>query len=116
MQMTSSALLGLVLTRVSKGEMTCPRSCGRSGAMLTLEPSFGPQVYAFKKIYIILLISLFILAVLGLHCCTGFSLGTVSRGYSLLAVQRLLIVMASLVLGFSGGSDDKEPACKICLQ
>ena len=29
MQMPSSALLDLVLMRVSKGEMTCPRSCRR---------------------------------------------------------------------------------------
>ena len=35
--------------------------------------------------------NLFILAVLGLHCCTGFSLVTVSRGYSLVAVHVLLI-------------------------
>jgi len=37
------------------------------------------------------------LAVLGLHCCTNFSLVAVSRGYSLVAVHGLLIVVASLV-------------------
>ena len=37
------------------------------------------------------------LVVLGLCCCTGFSLVVVSGDYSLVAVRRLLIVMASLV-------------------
>ena len=34
---------------------------------------------------------------LGLCSCTGFSLAVVSRGYPLVAVCRLLIVVASLV-------------------
>ena len=38
----------------------------------------------------------FFLAVLGLHCCEGFSL-VVSQGYSLAVVLRLLIAVASLV-------------------
>ena len=33
----------------------------------------------------------------GLHCCQGFSIVGASRGYSLVAVLRLLIVVASLV-------------------
>ena len=37
------------------------------------------------------------LAVLGLHCCSGFSPVVASRGYSLVAVLRLLILVASLV-------------------
>ena len=37
-------------------------------------------------------------AVPGLCCCTGFSLVAVSRGYSLVAMHRLLIVVASLVV------------------
>ena len=37
------------------------------------------------------------LAVLGLSCCTGFSLLVVSEGYFLVVVGRLLIVGASLV-------------------
>ena len=45
----------------------------------------------FKKSY------LFILAVLGLHCCMGVSLVVVSGGYSLVVVCGLLIVVASLV-------------------
>ena len=68
------------------------------------------MLFFFKNII------LFILVVLGLHCCTGFSLVALSRGYSLLAEQGLLIVVASLVWGFPGGSDGKESACKICLQ
>ena len=42
------------------------------------------------------------LAVLGLHCCTGFSLVAVSGGYSLVTVLSLLIVVTSL--GWSTGS------------
>ena len=38
-----------------------------------------------------------LLAVLGLHCFEGFSLIAVSGGYSLVAVHRLLTVVASLV-------------------
>ena len=33
--------------------------------------------------------------VLGLHCCTGFSLVVESRGYSLVAILRLLMAMDS---------------------
>jgi len=36
-------------------------------------------------------------AVLGLCCCTGFSLVATSRGYSLVAVHGLLIAAASLI-------------------
>ena len=39
-----------------------------------------------------------VLAVLGLHCCLGFSLVAVSRSYSLVVLCRLLIVAASLVV------------------
>ena len=39
---------------------------------------------------------------LGLPLCMGFSLAVESRGYSLAAVHRLLIVMASLVEHSSG--------------
>ena len=38
----------------------------------------------------------FYFAVLGLHCCAGFSLVSVSGGYSLLVVHELLIPAASL--------------------
>ena len=37
------------------------------------------------------------LAVLGLHCCTGFSLVALNWGYSLVAVCRLLIAVTSFV-------------------
>ena len=46
--------------------------------------------FIFKVIYLFS-------AVLDLHCCVGFSVIVVSRGYSLAAVHRLLIVVASLV-------------------
>ena len=39
------------------------------------------------------------LAVLGLHCCTGFSLVVARGGYSLMAMHGLLISVASLVAG-----------------
>ena len=34
---------------------------------------------------------------LGLHCCTGFSLAVASKGYALVAGQGLLIAVASFV-------------------
>ena len=37
------------------------------------------------------------MGVLGLHCCEGFSLLTVSRGYSLVAECGLLIAAAFLL-------------------
>ena len=37
------------------------------------------------------------MAVLGLHCCLGFSLILVNKGYSLFVVCGLLIAEASLV-------------------
>ena len=50
----------------------------------------------FFLFYFILFIYLF-LTVLGLHCCSDFSLVAQSRGYSLVVVCGLLIVVASLV-------------------
>ena len=40
---------------------------------------------------------LMFLAVLGLHCCTSFSLVAVSGGYSLVTILSLLIAVTSLV-------------------
>jgi len=48
--------------------------------------------------FIILFIYLF-WAVLGLHCCMGFSLVAASRGYLLIAGWGVLIAVASLVAG-----------------
>ena len=42
--------------------------------------------------------NLFIWAVLGLHCSVSFSLVAVSRGYSVVVVHGLLIVVASLAV------------------
>ena len=53
------------------------------------------QILEFANLNI-LFIYLF-LAVLGLHCCKGFSLVVASEGYSLAVVCRLLIAVASLV-------------------
>ena len=36
------------------------------------------------------------LAVLGLHCCSGFSLVAASKGYSLVTMLEFLIVVAPL--------------------
>ena len=54
-------------------------------------------------------------SVLGLHCCTGFSLVVASRCYSLATVRMLLIEMASLLmehrlLGCTGFSSCDTPA------
>ena len=43
------------------------------------------------------LCGLLFLFLLGLHCCTGFSLVVASWGYSLVAVLQLLIAGASLI-------------------
>ena len=40
------------------------------------------------------------LTVLGLHCCAGFSLVVEIGGYSLVAVHRLLVAVASLAVGY----------------
>ena len=48
----------------------------------------------FKKI-----LFMYLLAVLGLHCCGGFSLAAEGRHNSLVAMRGLLIVVASLVAG-----------------
>ena len=57
-------------------------------------PSLQIQIIPLKKKNFIYLI----LAVLGLHCCSGFSLVVVSRGLLSIAVCRLIAV-ASLVAG-----------------
>ena len=44
-------------------------------------------------------ISFCFLAALGLHCCAGFSLAAVNRGYSGVAVGGLLAAVASLASG-----------------
>ena len=44
--------------------------------------------------HIMVFICLF-LAVLGLHCCAGFSLAMASRGYSLVVVNRLLLLWSA---------------------
>ena len=41
--------------------------------------------------------SIYLLAVLGLRCCAGFSLVADGRGYSLVVVRGLLIVVVSFV-------------------
>ena len=63
--------------------------------------SFFNYHYTFENSLLIYLL----LAMLGLRCFTGFSLFVASRGYSLVAVHRLLIAVASLVAehGFGGG-------------
>ena len=42
---------------------------------------------------------LLFMAMLGLHCRAGFSLVGANGSYSLVAVHRLLVVVASLVAG-----------------
>ena len=57
----------------------------------------GPCCLSIIYIHIYIHIFIYILAVLGFHCCTGFSLVAGSMGYSLASVRGLLIVAASLV-------------------
>ena len=68
---------------------------GRFSLGVTCDPLSAPYFYFFKNNFICLLI--LFLAVLGLHCCSGFSLVAVSRGYSLVVVCRHLIAVESLV-------------------
>ena len=78
------------------------------------------------KLYIDLILEMYILllfyflkflAVLGLRCCTGFSLVAASGGYSLVAACRLLMAVASLVAeqGLCGGllQNRDSRACKL---
>ena len=58
---------------------------------MTTSVFFSVQSQVFKNI------CLFIYGCIGSPCCMGFSLVAVSKGYSLFAVCRLLIVIASLV-------------------
>ena len=67
-----------------------------AGVLLWTDLSRTSRV-TLKCFYVIIFICL-LLAVLGLHCCTGFSLVAASRGYSLVAVRGLLIAAASLVV------------------
>ena len=70
----------------------CKIGKGRA-KMKKLQVRLAPELENLYFIY--LCISL--LAVLGLHCCAGFSLVVVSRGCSLIVVCGLLIAVASLV-------------------
>ena len=54
-----------------------------------------PKICLCSLLVVCFILNLFILAVLGLRCCMGFSLVLESRGYSLVAVNALLIAVAS---------------------
>ena len=56
-----------------------------------------------------------LLATLGLHCCVGFALVSEMRGYSLVVVLRLLIVVASPVAenGLQGARVSAVAACEL---
>ena len=47
-------------------------------------------------VHFLIIVFVYLLAVLSLYCCRGFSLAVASAGYSLAAVSELLIVVASL--------------------
>ena len=55
-------------------------------------------LFCFLIIWFFIYLFIFFLAVLGLHCCRGFSLIAGSGSYSLVALFRLLIAMASLIV------------------
>ena len=59
-------------------------------------------VLCFLCFYFLFIYRKCFLAALGFHCCESFSLVVASRGYSLVAVHRFLVAMASLIL--VGGS------------
>ena len=46
--------------------------------------TFYPQIFQYIFLFLMFIVYIFILAVLGLHSCTCFSLAVVSEGYSLL--------------------------------
>ena len=71
----------------------CKIGKGRA-KMKKLQARLAPELENLYFIY--LCISL--LAVLGLHCCAGFSLVVVSRGCSLIVVCGLLIAVVSIVV------------------
>ena len=58
-----------------------------------LAPVYGSEIWTFFYDFIDLLLQ----AMLGRHCCVGFSLVAGSRGHSLVVVRGLLIVMGSVV-------------------
>ena len=72
------------------------------GAGLVISPSTLTFIkilgcsHCIHFFFLILFMDL-VLAVLGLHCCVGFSLVAVSRGNSLVAIHGLLTVVAFLV-------------------
>ena len=57
---------------------------------MTFTFTYSNFIYLEKRL-------IFFLAALGLRCCMGFSIVAASRGYSLVAMCRLLIAVASLV-------------------
>ena len=67
---------------------------GNACLFLSLLPK---RKVSLKCIYVYIFVYLiYFLGVLGLHCCTGFSLVLVSGNYSLVVVSRLLIAVAFL--------------------
>ena len=63
-----------------------------------LLPSYMCLFVFFDSLFFFFLRFIYLfMAMLDLHCCSGFSLGTVSRGCSVIVVHRLLIAVASLV-------------------
>ena len=60
-------------------------------------PSSSPLDYSEILFYTFLVLFIYFLAVLGLHCCIGFSLVAASRGYSLTVLHRLLTAVTSRV-------------------
>ena len=56
--------------------------------------SFG---FGFLWGFFVFFFNIYLLAVLGLHCYSGFSLVAETKGYSLVALHGLPIAMASLI-------------------
>ena len=80
-------MLGEQDQATTRGDITCAQNT---------RYFFFQVIYQCSFFFFQLFIYLF-LAGLGLHCCADFSLVAGSRGYSLVVVHRIFIVVASLV-------------------
>ena len=94
--------LGLISLPNASDTFESLRTTGLDSPGEPLNQSFWSLRHCFFFFFFFFLKSfiynfIYLLAVLGLHCCTGFSLAVASRGYSLVAMSELLIAVASLV-------------------
>lgn len=58
---------------------------------------YSPKIQVIEKFFLETVFTS-VVGCAGSHCCMGFSLGTASRGYSLVLVHGLLIAEGSFVV------------------